>query len=79
MKIFWWTDVEALASYDRGQVIAFASSKEEAIVLAVEAFKPDEHAGPSSPFTRAWLEKELKKAEPTVLDGPVVFLIEGSA
>jgi len=83
MKIYWWSRVETLAQHAAGMVVVFASSKEEAVSLAIATYGPDEEQGGlhwRPPYqSRAALEKELRDKEPEVFDGPRAFIIEGSS
>ena len=65
MKLFDWVAVDALADYNRGEVIVMANSLEEALEI-VKKENPEVY-------------EEIKNEEPDVYDSPTAIYIYGSA
>jgi hypothetical protein len=86
MKIFYWSEVYAIAQCYPGEVIAVAESKKEAIDLVMNKFRL-RYTGPSwkghvrdasEVKEEVKLEKELLLKEPEEIELPAGFYIYGS-
>lgn len=71
MKLYYWSDVYALADYHKGQVFVIAPSLDDARRLIRELA--------ASGYDNGQIAAECDTTAPTVIDGPYAIFVPGGS